>query len=76
MIYMKTKKIDIQSLFVWWCLTPLLTIVQLYRGGQFYWSRKQEDPEKKHRPVTSHWQHLPHKVVHVALIEIPAQNIR
>ena len=46
MIYMKTKKIDIQSLFVWWCLTPLLTIVQLYRGGQFYWSRKQEDSEK------------------------------
>jgi hypothetical protein len=59
-----------------WCLTPLSTIFQLYRGGQYHWWRKHGVRGENHQSVASHWQiyHIMLYGVHLAMNGVRTHN--
>ena len=54
------------DLFVWWCLAPLSTIYQLYRGGQFCFVEETGGPGENPQPVE-----VTEKLYHIMLCTSP-----
>ena len=74
------KQISIKGLWLGsgsWCVKPLSTIFELYRGGQLHWWRKPEDPEKTTDlpQVTDKHYHIMLYREHIAVSRIRTHNL-